>query len=307
MRRIVTLIALLGVLLGGWMISLTPTPGMVKAQAQILPMILFKKTAAATGFTGPGDVVSGGTAFYSCSRAYSSATKGTKACNICANVGGLAVGCTDVSSDATTGIVPDPTINGALCTITACIVDAIYDQTGNGNNLTQATVANMPTISVASVGSSAITMACASAGPQYLAGTNTSISQPYTYLAFASTTQTSSTTVTISASSGSLLRFENTDKVQLFAGTGLSSTGSYSINTNYSLIGIANSTTSAVVVNGTATTGSAGSTATGTTLTICAQGGAAALNGNLFEAGLWPIAFNSTQYGAMATNQAAFY
>jgi hypothetical protein len=92
------------------------------------------------GYTGPGDIKT--YAIWGGLYAYSGATRGTKAVNIC-NVSDVA--CADVNSDATTGIVPDPTIGGVLCGTTVgvnvCTIKTFYDQSGNSNDLSETTIA----------------------------------------------------------------------------------------------------------------------------------------------------------------------
>jgi hypothetical protein len=91
-------------------------------------------------FTSFGDVQAA-TAWWSCTFAYSAATRGTKACRLCN--GGV---CSDVNSDATTGIVANtPTINGAACNNSThiCKIDTKYDKAGTAD-MVQATDANRP-------------------------------------------------------------------------------------------------------------------------------------------------------------------
>lgn len=90
------------------------------------------------GFAGRGDL-NALASDYSCSLAYSAATRGTNACRICTSAG---IVCVDVASDATTGIVPNPSPGGTPCT-TTCVITTIYDQAGGGRHMTQTTAANM--------------------------------------------------------------------------------------------------------------------------------------------------------------------
>ena len=105
-----------------------------------------RTVTAAASYTGPGDIVSflawGGL------RAYSAATRGAVALNVC-NPSDVA--CADVSTDATTGNLVLTTIGGHDCTMDDCTVKKIYDQTAGGNcagscDLVQATIANRFTL-----------------------------------------------------------------------------------------------------------------------------------------------------------------
>lgn len=82
------------------------------------------------GYTGPGDTATyvawGGT------YAYNAATRGTKAVRLCKPSDST---CDDVNSDATTGIVPNPTIGGTPCGTGGdlCTVRCVYDQASGAN------------------------------------------------------------------------------------------------------------------------------------------------------------------------------
>jgi hypothetical protein len=114
------------------------------AQRILAPILYTHHNAAAAGYSGPGDVKT--FAVWWGTYAYSAAKRGTKALNVC-NVSDVA--CADVNSDATTGLVPDPTIGGVLCGTTVgvnvCTIKTWYDQTGNGFDEVQATIANRAT------------------------------------------------------------------------------------------------------------------------------------------------------------------
>lgn len=108
--------------------------------------ILFaKKPTAAASYVGPGDVVA--MTFWVGMRAYSAATRGTKAVNICSETGGVDVTCEDELTSAATGKLVLGTV-GATCGSITCTVKTFYDQTGNNFcssaacNFTQTTVAN---------------------------------------------------------------------------------------------------------------------------------------------------------------------
>jgi hypothetical protein len=59
---------------------------------------------------------------------------------------------------------------------------------------------------------------------------------------------------------------------------------------------------SAMIVDGSATTGSAGTNATSGAATLVADAGGNALVGNMCEGALFPLAPNSTQNGNLNTN-----
>jgi hypothetical protein len=96
--------------------------------------------AAGGGYTGPGDIVSGAYAWYSCARGYNAADT-ANACNVCLPSDTT---CADITLTAGLAVLP-----GSLstCNITTviCTVKTAYDKSGNGRNITQATEANRPT------------------------------------------------------------------------------------------------------------------------------------------------------------------
>ena len=113
--------------------------------------------AAAVSFQGPLDIVGSATACYSL-RACSLAKAGTKAINLCDHLG---ANCTDISTNATTGKLNAPgTLGSDNCTVlTTCVIKIWYDQSGSlacssaACDASQATVANMPTLTFSCVNS----------------------------------------------------------------------------------------------------------------------------------------------------------
>lgn len=112
---------------------------------------------AASGFSGPLDVVGSATACYSL-RACSIAAKGTKAINLCDHLG---ANCADISTNASTGKLNAPgTLGSDNCTsLTTCVIKIWYDQSGAlacssaACDASQATVANMPTLTFSCINS----------------------------------------------------------------------------------------------------------------------------------------------------------
>src|SRR5262245_13207637 len=81
------------------------------------------------GYTGAGDIASF-TAWWSNSRAYSSAKRGAAIINACNSAGGGDV-CADMVTDSTTGILTPATINTGACPGSQCTVKTYYDQVGS--------------------------------------------------------------------------------------------------------------------------------------------------------------------------------
>jgi len=95
-------------------------------------------------YVGPGDIATftlwGGV------RAYSAATAGTKAIELCDSAG---ANCADVSTNASTGALNAPGTRGAdnCNVVSTCKVRTVYDKVGT-NNFVQATAGTMPTLTV---------------------------------------------------------------------------------------------------------------------------------------------------------------
>lgn len=167
-------------LLAGLLLA-APASGYWQSRSQI-------SISAAASYTGPGDIVPGASAWYGL-RAYSSATRGTKAVNVC---NALDVVCADLLTDATTGALVITTIGGVNCSIATCTIKTIYDQT-TGNNctgtcdLTQATIANRAIFNTGSLCTTA-SLPCmdavnASGVPCYLSAGNITVNQPLSFSA----------------------------------------------------------------------------------------------------------------------------
>jgi hypothetical protein len=141
-----------------------------------------------TSYVGPGDVVAGATYFGSCQFAYSAAVavSGTsKSCNLrrasdnhtCDVLLGSAGSWTNTTGCSTGS--ENGTAVATWCNATTCSVTKAYDQTGNGNDLSQATAAQQPTIIFNGVGSNAV-LSFSAASNQFLtlAVLNTTINLP---------------------------------------------------------------------------------------------------------------------------------
>ena len=149
-------------------------------------------TAAAPSYTGPGDVVSGAYAWYSCARGYNAADT-ANACNVCLPADTT---CADLTLSSGFAVVP-----GSLstCNITTviCTVKTAYDKTGNARHITQATEANRPMFRPAVVGQlfEAIALPCmlfvAASSQRLITASGFTISQPVTFSIVANRTSAS--------------------------------------------------------------------------------------------------------------------
>lgn len=85
--------------------------------------------SAGAAFSGALDVI--GTNVIACYslQACSAALRGTRAVNACNTTGGVEVGCGDLSTDGTTGLLVPATISGITCPGANCSIKIWYDQT----------------------------------------------------------------------------------------------------------------------------------------------------------------------------------
>ncbi len=335
--------------------------------------------ASAPTYTGPGDVVSGATAFYGMRgysaafaspgtgkainyrRASDNATQdgvilvngnfdiasyntfvGTDATASC-TLSGTSASCTGASAtihvnDPVTGAgITDPCVvtatNGSTTatmslagTSTSCgtvtvavtftfqvagFATQAYDQSGNTNHVANGTAGTQPQVLPVCINS----LPCLySPGSTFynLAGTlSGSVSQPFTYSAVSIqvnnfgaeadiiTTGTSGTALTTGS------QYFGSASYAGYAGSRQTVT-----ITNGALLSsavILNGASGAIVVNNVATTKNMGANATSTFIEIMSRTNTGQMTGYFSEAGLWPSAFNSTQYGNMYTNQSTYW
>lgn len=112
--------------------------------------VLVAPTASSTSYVGPGDLVSGASAWYGL-RGYNAAyaSPGT---NNAINIRRASDNTTKNIVILNTGAL-DVATAGTFCTSTTCFIATWYDQSGNGINATQATTGNQPQLIFSCFGS----------------------------------------------------------------------------------------------------------------------------------------------------------
>jgi hypothetical protein len=293
-----------------FLIALAVTVGVSASafgQSNIIGSGIWGDVKPRASYQGPGDVVSGAVAFYSC-RAYSAAKAGTKAYRIVRASDSTQ---TDVNSSAS-GLC-DTTTPATFCASTTCKYVTWYDQSGAnacGGSACDATQSSSSKqaawTSAALNGWPCAAGASSTSTIEYAAVNAITQAQPLSYIAVTERTGSFTTVNRVIADSGGTqgrLGFQSSANTAVTTGgTALNATAADSAF--HALQGLLNGASSALVVDGSATTGNAGTTGL-SSAHIDLMGdstGAAALVGNLCEVGLWPSAFNSTQYGNMNTN-----
>ena len=215
--------------------------------------------AGAASFVGAGDL--GTWTAYWGTRAYSSATRGNKLLNACTpNTAGT---CADMLSDATTGDLVPATIGGNPCPGVSCIVEKYYDLTGNGHDMGNS-AGNAPFTLTASVANG---HACGvqPTNPSvsgYITAGNINTAQPFSVASVVDTTgNLTSYAGMLSEWNNGIWIFGHTNsnnQVRIYAGAELDATASDS--SFHAIMGLASGASSKLIVDGSTTTGNAGTT-----------------------------------------------
>lgn len=279
--------------------------------------------SAGGAYVGPGDVVSGAKAWYGL-RAYSSATRGTKAVNVCNSTGGVSGVCADMFTDATTGALVPQVIGGITCPgTTDCTIAIWYDQTAGGNCGGSCDL--FPPSPTAWFNRAQLISNCIGSLPCgrsdnsgfvgiYATAGNFTLAQPYS-VPMAARLPTAAGGIVLDDSSFNVqpLAFvSGSSSVRVSAGSDQDT--SVSFNTTHALLSISNNAaTSILVVDGTNNSlpsigansfGSAGAAP-------LAMGDKVPVTADYFEFGIWGIAFTTTavtgQAVLMCHNQFAYW
>lgn len=260
---------------------------------------------------GSGDVVASASVWYSCTYAYNIADTAA-ACNVCLPSDSACADLLIVNGLATIPSALSTCNNSSVI----CTVKTAYDKSGNSRNVTQATINNRPRFVVPGVsnGCSKNSLPCMyfSVAGQNLAGTTAAtISQPYTYSIVANTGSGNAAFEPVFGGNngGDPFQFDSTaganPRINVYAGSNTGVPQQYGIWFN---VQAATSGASSVVyLNNSSVSVSPGSNPVGVNIYLGTDGYGDNWTGYLSEAGIWPIAFNSTQAAALNYNQNARY
>ncbi len=275
-------------------------------------------TPAIPTYTGPGDVVASASAFWGL-RAYNVAYAAglNKLANVCLPADSV---CADATSDANGNLVLPGSLSTCANAVTICTVKTLYDQSGAlacaaGTNcdVTQATIANRPTLVIPGAANGCPTtagycMAFVRANALRLASSNAiTLSQPIS-LEFVG-----NRTGTTSNGQGALAFNSATQQIGWNAGTnairigfGTFQTLAANDNTWHAVQGVASNTVGSLNADGagSAANNGANAPAAATIVLGCqASAGTNCVDGVMTEAGIWPIAFSGANIAALNTNQ----
>lgn len=262
--------------------------------------------APASSYTGPGDIVSGWVAWYGL-RAFSGATAGTKAANIC-NSGD--VNCTDVNTlangdfDVTTAQAAPLNCGGTGGT---CTIKTWYDKSGNGHDVSQATIASRPTLSFSCINTSLPCMV-ASASQSLGPATIGTIPNPRSVeMVSEQTSNTGNNQVLVDNASFISVFYASAGNTSLFCGSTINSAAATD-NAFHAIEDVCQSGTGlkSITVDSTTST---------FTETVAGPGGGESVttpdpvNGTLklTEVGIWNGAFSGANISALHANASSFW
>jgi hypothetical protein len=273
--------------------------------------------SAPSTFRGPGDVVSGATAWYSVARGYS-VSDASPAFNACLPAG---TPCADVL--LTNRVVTSLPSVLSTCNNTSvkCVVAAVYNKAGPGNTMLQTTNSLRPTLVVPGAGNSCplnalFCMSFNAANSQVLEDATFNggnLPQPITFSTYGgfsvTTNQTADLAFISSFNAGGPTVFGGTttaNQVDLYAGTDNVVKNLWGVFHAYQAV--LNGASSTVTSDGV--TSSAAASGAQPLYTQAYLGGDSFgdyLTGSISEVGIWPSALNSTQIANLNLNQQAFY
>lgn len=251
---------------------------------------------------GPGDIVSGAEAWWGL-RAYTSAS-----------IGGNAVRLRRDSDDAEQDFVT--VAGGGLNTSSISsfkgaanlFVVTLYDQTGNGFHVTQATLAQQPAFTLSGLGSKPI-VTCVGTSGLISAGTLT-VSQPLT-MSWVGNHNGPSGQQSYLLPGGNLqlgCNFDANNQAFLYAGVGVDPKPTVSDDAWHALQGVCNGSSSDVNVDGSVNTGNPGSAGCDAAIYVFVNASSAQrFDGSFVEAGIWGVAFSGANSTAMSTQQHAYW
>ncbi len=203
---------------------------------------LLAYTSAVAGYTGPGDVVSSATAWGGL-RAYNNASIGTNAIRLREDGGN-----TESDFVTITGGGLDLTAISTFKGAHNLFVTKLYDQTGNGNDWVQATMASQPAFLLATLGS--LPVMRFAANPTFLLSGSITVNQAFTNVLVLNTSADNRPMG--QAGTAGVVLVGNTTPHYFSINSGLTSAETAAaLNTWYSFQGLYNGSSSSITLNGT--------------------------------------------------------
>lgn len=291
--------------------------GPAAAQSSIVGSGIFgdAKTLTVAAYQGPGDIVTGASAWGSCARVYNAAgaSTATSLCDLVAVTGGAAVctlrgtstGFVDLAASYCAGTTPS-----AACTAASggsCKVTKIYDQSGSGNHWTQATLASMPGLTFSALNGLPGINCSGGTNALLVTAGNVTASQPFTFSIVAkATNSTGGGVIGGAGGTDADVAFGNA-VLGMGVAASLTFSGAATANVFHAGQGLSAAGVGASVINidNTETTGTLTSVIGASALRVCRNGsGGASLVGIMMEIGLWATTgFSGTQRTNVNANE----
>lgn len=264
-------------------------------------------TGGVVGYQGPIDAAGVSAKGAWGLRCLSAAYCGGNLANVCTDIIGVDT-CLDFSSNSSTGNLTIVTIGGLSCAVVTCTIKILYDQSGASAcsgpcDATQATVGNRAQL----ISSCQNSLPCARATSSQLYATpalGSTLSQPNWV---SGVLLRGSGQGSWFGDSGANEAFQSiTNQAQLFAGNSLAATSSD--GSFHSVQMIANGASSEVYVDGSNTTGDAGTGNLSTALSLLTDGFANRFSGDITEIVLWNnVTPSSGQKSAVNSNNHTYW
>ncbi len=263
---------------------------------------LFMPTGAS--YTGPGDVIGSATGWWGL-RAYSAAMAGTKCIRIVKASDGSAAQDINTLSDGTLDVA---TINALGYSVK---VTKIYDQSGAGLDMVQATLGSMPNLLLNTFGSLPGCWYNDVEGNFMLTAASFTQAQPLSVASVQMRTGGAPVFrrgIIGSGDNALLYAFDQTAN-NIDMNNGAADVVVACSDAIHAVQWIANGSSSIVNVDTTASTGLNPGTGgpSATTMGFGDRAGTRVTQGYIQELGVWSGAWNSTQYGAMSLNQRTYW
>jgi hypothetical protein len=267
--------------------------------------------AAAPTYAGPGDVMGTATAWHGL-RCYSAANASTNAIRIRRASDNTE---TNVALTASCNLTD---VSGTFCSGTTCFVKTMYDQTGNGNDLTQATNSKQPQLSFSCIGSKPCMLFVLANSTILESSTLPTVSQPMTLSSVdrrdvnpSAFTSIYGATSSPESSDRPIHGYTNTSGIAFcYAGSLGSQSSTASDSVWHSLQTVFNGASSIIGSDSSINTTDCGTGAfTGTSKlgfggeTITPQ----YMDGKGVEAGLWPRGYSASGLTALCRNQQSYW
>jgi hypothetical protein len=264
---------------------------------------------ATSSYVGPGDAFSGATAWGSAARAYNAAfaTSGAAMVDLVDQAGANQITVNVLS----TGYIDLAAIASWVTanSVTTIKVKKLYDQTGNGNHWSQATLATMPNLVLNSLNSLPGMEFTSAANKALITTTGITDTAPYAFVAVGKRTANFTTKQALmgwsTSPNGSLAFTTSANTISLESnGAAPVTLGSVADNAFHAIQGVVDAGSSGVLAaDGVETTGNTGtSSPSGNLLRIGRFAGGASLDGIIMEAGFWPSAIDGTSRTALNAN-----